>query len=132
MAWKCFMVEEHTVGNDFFIVPGHSEPVSFKDLPIGAMWFEEDELCVKLPDRKPWNIDRGRKINASYVEHGSKSKPVPQWSRTGTPPLITVTPSVNCVGRYHGWVRDGVITDDCEGRSNESFGTEPGSVTKTR
>lgn len=40
-----------------------------------------------------------------------------QWSRTGEPPRITVAPSINEVGVFHGFIRDGLITDDVEGRT---------------
>lgn len=29
---------------------------------------------------------------------------------------ITLHPSINCEGSYHGYIRQGVITNDCEGR----------------
>jgi hypothetical protein len=29
---------------------------------------------------------------------------------------LTLTPSINCVGSYHGFVTNGVISDDVEGR----------------
>jgi hypothetical protein len=35
----------------------------------------------------------------------------------GQKPDITMEPSINCVGSYHGYIRNGVITDDCEGRT---------------
>lgn len=38
------------------------------------------------------------------------------WDVSGEAPKITVSPSINIVGSYHGWIRDGVISDDCEGR----------------
>lgn len=38
------------------------------------------------------------------------------WKVTGTVPQITATPSINFPGRYHGFVQNGVLTDDCEGR----------------
>lgn len=38
------------------------------------------------------------------------------WDVSGEPPLITVAPSINIVGVYHGYIQNGVITDDCEGR----------------
>lgn len=38
------------------------------------------------------------------------------WTVTGDAPMITVSPSINVVGSYHGWIQNGVITDDCEGR----------------
>jgi hypothetical protein len=39
-----------------------------------------------------------------------------QWSRVGEPPRITVTPSINEVDIWHGYIRDGMVTDDVEGR----------------
>jgi hypothetical protein len=38
------------------------------------------------------------------------------WKVTGEVPLVTLSPSVNIVGVYHGWIQNGVISDDCEGR----------------
>jgi hypothetical protein len=41
------------------------------------------------------------------------------WTLTladdGSP--LTATPSINAVGCYHGWLTNGVLTDDCEGRT---------------
>lgn len=39
------------------------------------------------------------------------------WTVTGDAPSITVSPSVNLVGRYHGWIQGGVISNDVEGRA---------------
>lgn len=38
------------------------------------------------------------------------------WAVEGEPPLLTLTPSINVAGVYHGFIQNGVITDDCEGR----------------
>lgn len=38
------------------------------------------------------------------------------WSVSGEAPLITVSPSINMQGIYHGYIQNGIITDDCEGR----------------
>lgn len=35
----------------------------------------------------------------------------------GETPDITLHPSVNCEGSWHGYIRNGEITDDCEGRT---------------
>jgi hypothetical protein len=37
------------------------------------------------------------------------------WCVNGTPPLLTVTPSI-LTPRYHGFLTSGVLTNDCEGR----------------
>lgn len=39
------------------------------------------------------------------------------WRVSGDPPNVTVSPSINIVGLYHGWIQNGVISDDCEGRT---------------
>jgi hypothetical protein len=58
------------------------------------------------PDEMAWNAKDGY--------HGAG------WTITGDLPNIAITPSINCVGSYHGFVSlidgKGVITDDCEGR----------------
>lgn len=38
------------------------------------------------------------------------------WTVTGELPNITVSPSVHQIGRYHGFIQNGVVTDDLEGR----------------
>lgn len=40
------------------------------------------------------------------------------WSLTGDrPENLTASPSINAVGSYHGWLQNGVLSDDCEGRT---------------
>ncbi len=84
------------------------------DLPIGAMWNAEWlksmgagpdglSLVLKLPSGAEWPMD---------VENAGHT-----WSRIGTPPIISVTPSINHVGFYHGYLKNGVITEDAEGRT---------------
>ena len=54
-------------------------------------------------------------IDSVYTKDG-----VPRdrgWTVTGEPPNITLTPSINVKGAYHGWITNGVISDDCEGRT---------------
>lgn len=38
------------------------------------------------------------------------------WTLSGEAPKITLVPSINLGGAYHGYITAGVITDDCEGR----------------
>jgi hypothetical protein len=64
-------------------------------------------LLVWLPGLELFCVD-GMTMNKGRRSGG--------WQVTGTAPLITVAPSINCVGRYHGHLQAGVITDDCEGR----------------
>lgn len=102
---------------------------------IGAMWPEPEWLNRNI-DGVPWLSDR-------YFREWADKRPPFQvqmpggaaflidsrptcgghpdnaegWQVTGEPPAITLSPSVNLVGIYHGWIQNGVITDDCEGRT---------------
>lgn len=60
-------------------------------------------LIVCLPDGAWWAIDQ------CYA--GAKEG----WTVTGLPPCVTVRPSIVSPG-YHGWLTDGVLSDDIEGR----------------
>lgn len=68
-------------------------------------------LVMHLPDGSDWVVDGiARNMNG----HG--------WTVTGEPPLLTASPSIgkyNSDGSfsYHGWLRDGVLSDDIDGRS---------------
>lgn len=63
---------------------------------------------IWCPDEMAWNA------KDSYHGQG--------WVVTGELPNIAITPSINCVGSYHGYVQlvdgKGTITDDCEGRKS--------------
>lgn len=96
--------------------------------PIGSCWFEDLyldyegispkykadwlgkrlPLVVVLPGWNTFCVDLRARNQAGW--HGDG------WTVTGTAPLITLTPSINLVGSYHGFIQNGVITDDCEGR----------------
>lgn len=94
-----------------------------RDAPIGAMWDASwmpdgdawrgaDGRClvVRLPDGSDWMVD------------GPASNSQTGWQRTGEPPLITASPSIlsHPVGGkrgYHGFLQNGVLTDDLEGRT---------------
>lgn len=42
------------------------------------------------------------------------------WTVIGELPNLTITPSILMYGCYHGWVRDGELTDDIEGRTYDN------------
>ena len=62
-------------------------------------------LIIVLPNGDWFNPD------SRYSDRGG-----PGWTVIGKPPCITVSPSINCVGRWHGWLQNGVLSDDVEGR----------------
>ena len=43
------------------------------------------------------------------------------WTRTGTPPNLTIVPSIQ-FDAFHGHLRHGVIEDDVDGRKFDMLG----------
>lgn len=126
MSWNCTLIEWE---------PGVTD---IDALPIGAMWYynpawpktnmdgscyfrrelrflstnymetERLPIIVLLPGRVPFCVDAQQMRNGEGIGGG--------WSVSGDAPSITVSPSINVGGVYHGFIQNGVITDDCEGR----------------
>lgn len=67
-------------------------------------------IVVRLPDGTDWTID--------HASSRSLQEQRPQgWTVSGDLPRISATPSIHVIGRYHGFLTDGVLTDDLEGRT---------------
>jgi hypothetical protein len=73
-----------------------------------ALPYHNQKYQIWFPDERAWDAKQGY--------HGEG------WTITGDLPNISITPSINCVGTYHGYVDKGQITSDCEGRK---FPLEP-------
>lgn len=79
--------------------------------PVGSMWYADwypwkgpDGHCliVKTP-AGDWIVDA-----PSYVDGQQTGTP---WTRTGTPPFVTASPSIHFPGKYHGWLQNGVLVE---------------------
>lgn len=89
------------------------EIMTWEEAPAGAVrdatwWPDKGQdghgWVIKLPDGSEW-LTEGKANNCACPaapEHRC-------WQRTGTVPKITVTPSI-ATPRWHGWLRDGVLT----------------------
>lgn len=76
-------------------------------IATGDCWYDGGgQRWVCLPGNTFFPLDRPETVG--------------RWRISGELPDITVQPSINCEGVYHGWITDGVISDDCEGRTHES------------
>jgi len=101
------------------------------EVQIGAMWPMDDEQFASWGDREGF-LARGLGRPPMYVSlpggtwflidsrfydpaHGGFYGE--GWNPTGQAPQVTLHPSVNNHGRYHGWIQNGVISDDVEGRT---------------
>jgi hypothetical protein len=93
-------------GREYVVHP--SPPPGAEAAPAGALFFSTwcpgpkkgpgPYLWAVLPNKAgTWCID-------------GESDEGPGWNRTGMPPVITVTPSINAGPRYHGHLQDGAFT----------------------
>ena len=83
-----------------------------------SWWFEDEwhgpdgkSYTIRLPGGGEWAMD-------------GPSTSGPGWTRSGEAPNITARPSIltkDCSAwrGYHGWLTDGVLSDDLEGRTYE-------------
>lgn len=125
MPWTCKLIEWE---DDKYSRWGENR------MPVGALWY--DPLLL---DKQNGPEGTYKKLAPNYYRDWNGKRPplwiclpggnwwcvdtlpVPSlqgdgWKVTGAVPCITVSPSINFEGGYHGWIRDGVVTDDCEGR----------------
>ena len=104
-GWQLFTLRLFTMPDGSSVVLHDSPPSGVTRAPPGAMWFSSwcpgpkkhagPYLWVMVPDGGgAWCID-GSSDNG------------PGWDRVGEPPNVTVTPSILCTGKYHGWLMDG-------------------------
>jgi len=66
-------------------------------------------------------LPNGEEFSPDFAYAWARGKEQQGWTATGTPPLLTVQPSINCIGRYHGWLQGGLLSPDLEGRRYPPF-----------
>jgi hypothetical protein len=92
-----------------------AEPGMLWDAPwfldFNPPWAGPDgrSLVMRLPGNGEWTIDGPSSSGGG-------------WTRTGEPPNLTARPSILSHGSgarqgYHGWLTDGILSDDLEGRT---------------
>lgn len=130
MAWQCQMREPPTaadrkagvrVGDMWYapwMISGTETARYMLDHYLSTRYAAEHmarrpPLMVRLPGGIDFCIDS--RADSPGGESG--------WTVTGEPPAITVSPSINVMHHYHGFIREGVITDDCEGRRYSQEGS---------
>lgn len=90
-------------GRRMMIAGPQAANVSFLSVHYWRDWADRrPPICVVGPNGQEWEIDR-------------KSSNGDGWVVTGEWPRLTCAPSIVLDG-YHGFLRDGVFTDDVEGR----------------
>lgn len=141
MTWTCNLIEAKDIMHssqlrvgDMFYAPrdylGKEE--GYEDSPLAWMFvyaksYKLSEhynqvnksvrppLLVQLPGKSIFCIDGMCIADGKY--YGG-------WIVSGVAPNITVTPSINAQGVYHGYLTNGVLSDDCEGRKYDERGNQ--------
>jgi hypothetical protein len=118
MSWKCELVTKEQVEEKYS---------KRESVPIGWMWFANNYpesllspqyLQTHKPNRAPIYVELpdGPFCVDSKVSGGNHG-----WTVAGEAPNITVSPSINSSpgtkDGYHGFLVNGQLTDDVEGRS---------------
>lgn len=89
------------------------------DVPPGAMWtadwYGDSGDGYKGPDGKVWVVKLPGHNSNDWTFYGP-SRDGGHWTVTGAPPNVTCSPSIG-TGAYHGFLRDGVLTQDVDGRT---------------
>lgn len=119
-----------------YLIDSVGKEYSLDDLKIGNMFYlpkEYDET------EWPWYLAKPERISEFYKQRNSDRQPLfvllpgrniflvdgkcwssgnyyGGWRVSGIPPQITVEPSINISGSYHGFLQNGVIGNDVEGR----------------
>lgn len=123
IACKCgykFHPEEHWMHNVTRLYEGSPDGKLYilRELPIGAMW----NACWLLdgkteagisryagPDGKAWCVMLPG--GSEWIVYGPASDAGEKWDVQGVPPNITVHPSINAVGVFHGHIKGGLISE---------------------
>lgn len=143
MSWSCYFLEEPPM--ESYVMDGITcWFVDTKQLRVGALWYargddgkvvsEEQSRGMHLTQHYwmvnssrpplmlalPVRYSTGPGVGAFCVDgqcHNKDRGYYDGWTVSGNPPLITINPSVNRVGSYHGWVRNGTVSADVDGRT---------------
>lgn len=111
-----FKPEDHWQANTTRLYRGSPDGKLYvlREFPPGAMWdapWLED--YGRGPDGKNWCVQMP--CGEEWIAYGPSSNGG-KWVVQGSPPNITVSPSIHLVGRYHGFLKGGIVSEDCEGK----------------
>lgn len=124
MPWQCRMREKPTAEDrkegrlavgDMWYATWLVEQL--EDRVVGQTYLSTRYLADRLSERPPLMVRLPGGIDFCIDSRADCPGGEVGWQVSGEPPHITVSPSINVSGVYHGYLRNGEITDDVEGRT---------------
>lgn len=118
MPWTCRIVAPRDIAceiGEMYFSESHNENFTTEFRRTLSPEYKRDwfgkraPLFVETP-AGTWCVDA-----VSTDGHGNNNNH--GWTVTGEAPTITAHPSINIPGVYHGWLTDGILSDDIEGRT---------------
>lgn len=139
MGWRCFLLEgppchgtpDYRPGGMWLGDYDPRLPKDDKKNEDARWWFVPTQEFLASTRKVYWIALPGPKWDAKNTETGlvephftlqyfcleQRASSVPEgWTWSGEPPNITISPSINCEGRYHGYVQNGIVTHCLDGR----------------
>ncbi len=129
------------IGNvvgETLLVDSNGKEYKFEDLDIGTMFFvpkncnyhdwpwyrasledlSEYYFNINHKNRQPlFIILPGHNLFLVDGKCWANGKGYGGWQVNGDPPKITMIPSIHLHGIYHGFLKDGILSDDVDGRT---------------
>lgn len=112
--WEAPWLVDHWATLEGIREPRSSDGASYMSSQWRNRCLQEGRIIPPLIVKTPggdWVI-MSSASNGSVDADGRRSG----WDWSGEPPRITARPSIG-MSRYHGWLTDGVLSDDMEGRT---------------
>lgn len=99
---------DHPGVSETYLTMADGKMVNWKDVPIGAMFHAIDNS--DWPTRTP----PAEELSDFYFTNNAHRKPLFVKLPNGS--LFCIDGKYFTGGRYHGWLKNGVLSDDVEGR----------------
>ena len=122
MSWQCKLITEEQSKDpsyikqygDMMFAPKWSDYWNHLSLEYKRDWADKrPPILVWIPMICGDGVTRGH----FWCPDNNCSDKQTGWIVTDIPPSITVHPSINAIGSYHGWLQNEILTDDIEGRT---------------
>lgn len=134
--------ENHGIRGRTVFVTADGREIAFQDMIPGTMFYVPENADLT---QWPWYNVTPDHLSSYYHQNNRSRRPLfvvlpgkelflvdgqcwkdgqryGGWEVSGSAPNITVHPSINIGGCYHGWLKNGEVSPDCEGRVYDDEG----------